>query len=293
MNVRQLEVFRAVVALGGVAKAAQSLGISQPAISRMIKHAEATLGFQLFERMGRRLHPTDEAQWLYEEIDPLFASISSVQDRIDDIRNEKVGRLRIVATPGLAHTIVPEALKRLLQVRPNVQVSLDIRRRENASQNVKNNASDVGLAVTAAEQKDLELLEIKMGEMVCIVPEGHPLETLAFIQPVDLKDYPFIMMTRGSTLGNLITQAFEDVGEKLKWSIETSYSASACTFVRNGFGIALVDEYVNRQGNIQGLVVKPFKPTIKLSAYLFYSNLKPLSNLSKLFIESVKETFRH
>jgi len=216
-----------------------------------------------------------------------------VQDRIDDIRNEKVGRLRIVATPGLAHTIVPEALKRLLLVRPNVQVSLDIRRRENAIQKAKNNAADIGLAVTAAEQKDLELREIQMGEMVCIIPEGHPLEELAFIQPADLKAYPFIMMTRGSTLGNLITQAFDDVGEELKWSIETSYSASACTFVRNGFGVALVDEYVNRQGNIQGLVVKPFRPTIKLSAYLFYSKLKPLSNLSKLFIKSVTETLQH
>jgi len=290
MNVRQLEVFRAVIAFGGVANAATNLGISQPAISRMIKHTEANLGFQLFERMGRRLHPTDEAQRLYEEIDPLFASINSVQDRIDDIRDANAGRLRIVATPGLAHTIVPQALKRLLEVRPNVQVSLDIRRRENVVQKTKNNSADIGLAVTASEQQDLALHQIQMGKMVCIIPEGHPLEELDTISPKDLKAYPFIMMTRGSTLGNLIVKAFEDVGEDVKWSIETSYSASACTFVRNGFGVALVDEYVNRQGNIQGLVVKPFTPTIELTAYLCYSTLKPLSNLSKLFIESVRET---
>ncbi len=290
MNVRQMEIFRAVIAYGGVANAAMKLGISQPAISRMIKHTESNLGFQLFERMGRRLHPTDEAQRLYEEIDPLFASINSVQDRIGDIRNANVGRLRIVATPGLAHTIVPQALKRLLQVRPGVQVSLDIRRRENVVQKAKNNAADIGLAVTAAEQNDLALHKIQMGKMVCIVPEMHPLAELEFVTPKDLKAYPFIMMTRGSTLGELIEKAFADVGEKVDWSIETSYSASACTFVRNGFGVALVDEYVNRQGNIQGLVVKPFEPVIELSAYLFYSTLKPLSKLSKLFIQSVSET---
>lgn len=290
MNVRQLEVFRAVIAYGGVANAATNLGVSQPAISRMIKHAEANLRFQLFERVGRRLYPTEEAQKLYEEIDPLFASISSIQDRIDDIRDAKVGRLRIVATPGLAHTIVPQALKRLLEIRPNVQVSLDIRRQENVVQKTINNAADIGLAVTASEQQDVALHQIQMGKMVCIIPEGHPLEALEFIEPTDLKAYPFIMMTRGSTLGKLIVKAFEDVGEQVKWSIETSYSASACTFVRNGFGVALVDEYVNRKGNIQGLVVKPFKPTIELTAYLFYSTLKPLSNLSKLFIQSVNET---
>ena len=61
MNVRQLEIFRTVVAFGGVANAATNLGISQPAISRMIKHTEEKLGFQLFKRMGRRLYPTDEA----------------------------------------------------------------------------------------------------------------------------------------------------------------------------------------------------------------------------------------
>ncbi len=290
MNVRQLEVFRAVVASGGVANAADSLGVSQPAVSRMIKHTEASLGFQLFERLGGRLCPTDEAQRLYEEINPLFASIKAVQDRIHDIRDAKAGSLRIVATPGLAHSIVPQALESFLRERPKVQVTLDIRRRENVVQHTQANTADVGLALTPAETPDLALRPIKMGRMVCIVPEAHPLTDLDVVTPKDLRAYPFIMMTRGSPLGNLIAAAFEAAGEDIAWSIETRYTAVASTLVKKGFGVALVDEYVESQGNFQGLTVKPFDPAIQITAYLFYSKLKPLSKLTKLFIRSVMET---
>ena len=287
MNVRQLEVFRAVVAFGGVANAAVSLGITQPAVSRMIKHAESNLGFQLFERVGRRLVPTDEAQRLYWEIDPLFASIKSVQDQIHDIRDAKAGSLRIVATPGMAHSIVPQALETFLAKRPNVRVSLDIRRWENVVQHTHSNIAHVGLALTPTDATGLRVRPVQMGKMVCVVPRDHPLSGLDIIRPHNLKDYPFVMMTRGSPLGKLIAEAFLKSGEKITWSIETPYSASACTLVRRGFGVALVDEFVDYQGSLHELTVKPFEPEIRITAYLFYSSLKPLSKLTKLFVNSI------
>ena len=290
MNVRQLEVFRAVVASGGVANAAENLCISQPAVSRMIKHTEANLGFQLFTRQGGRLEPTDEGRKLYEEIEPLFASIKSIQDRIYDIRDAKAGMLRIVATPALGHSIVPKALELFLQDRPEVKVSLDIRRLENVVQYTQNNTADVGLALTPADAPDLIMQPLLLGKMVCIIPEQHPLTALHVISPKNLKDYPFIMMTEGSPLGKLIAKAFEKTGEKLEWSIETPYSAAASTLVKRGFGVALVDEYVDYQGNSQGISIKPFTPQIEVPAYLLYSKIKPLSKLTKLFIEAVMRT---
>ena len=290
MNMRQLEVFRAVIASGGISNAAANLGVSQPAVSRMIKNTERTLGFPLFQRRGGRVVPTDEAQRLYAEIDPLFASMRTIQERIHDIRDSKAGMLRIVATPGLAHSIVPQALKPFLSTRPEVQVSLDIRRWENVLQHIQTNTSDVGLALTPGNLPGMVLQPIQMGAMVCILPVAHPLAELEIVTPKDLIHYPFIMMTRGSPLGRLITQSFQDADIPLDWSIETPYSASAATLVKMGFGVALVDEYVAYQNDLQGIVVKPYRPEILITAYLLYSDLRPLSIIAKSFIQVLLNT---
>ncbi len=290
MNIRQLEVFRAVVVTGGVAHAAEYLNISQPAVSRMIKNAGADLGIQLFQRLGGRLHLTDDGQRLFEEIDLLFDSIDALQKRIHDIRDAKAGSLHIVATPGLAHSVVPQALEHLMRNRPDVQVSLDIRRWANVVQHVQGSIANVGLALTRTDKPDLALIPIHMGKLVCVIPKEHPFEELELVTPAALSGFPLIMMTRGSPLGKLIANAFDEAGVGLDWRIETTYSAAAITLVRKGFGVALVDEYATLQDNIRGLSVKRFEPDTQIPAYLMYAQYKPLSKLTKLFIDAVLET---
>ena len=65
MRLRQIEVFRAVMLTGTVSEAARLLHVSQPVVTRVLQHAEASLGFRLFDRQRGRLQPTPEAQALY------------------------------------------------------------------------------------------------------------------------------------------------------------------------------------------------------------------------------------
>ncbi len=68
LNPRQLEAFRAVMLSGGVTPAAELIGVSQPAVSRLIHDLQRALGLRLFERHGARLLPTGEAHSLYREV---------------------------------------------------------------------------------------------------------------------------------------------------------------------------------------------------------------------------------
>jgi len=83
MNLRQLEVFNAIMRFGSVTGAARELGVSQPAVSKILRHAEDQLGMRLFERLNGRLQPTMEAKAIQAEMErsstasPLFASASS------------------------------------------------------------------------------------------------------------------------------------------------------------------------------------------------------------------------
>src|SRR6266571_3110616 len=89
MNLRQLEVLRAVMRCRTTIGAARELGMSQPAVSHAIKRTESQLGFRLFDRIHNRLVPTEEAKIL-----PLFAIHQAINRKANDLRDGRAGRIR-------------------------------------------------------------------------------------------------------------------------------------------------------------------------------------------------------
>jgi len=287
MKMRHLEVIHAVVVHGGVVAAADALHVTQPAISRMIQTAEAELGLKLFEKIGRRLAPTEDAERLFEEIDPIIASFHSVQERIIDLREGRLGVLRIVATPGLAHSIIPATLEKMLRDRPAMKATLDIRRRENVLQMLRANAADLGFGLLPTDAPDIVSTPVGSGRIICVSPSDHPLAQKRSVRPEDFTDHRLIMLTRGSPLEQLIAPAFDAVGQPLDWAVETPYSASACNLVTAGFGVALVDSYVTQQIELSDLVIIPFEPALTVNAYVYRARHKPMSKLATLCISAL------
>jgi len=117
MNLRQLEILRAVIRHRTTVAAADELALSQPAISNALKAMEAQAGFALFERVNNRLFPTTEAMALYKESDAIFALHAKLENRVRDLRENRTGHLSIVATPPLAYSIIPPALSSFLRRR--------------------------------------------------------------------------------------------------------------------------------------------------------------------------------
>ena len=118
LSLRQLEILRAVMRLRTTVGAAKEVGLSQPAISNAIRATEATLGFSLFDRVGNRLVPTEEAIELHRECEPLFLTLQGVRQHAADLRVGRTGRLRLSVTAELADTLVPVALARFMARTP-------------------------------------------------------------------------------------------------------------------------------------------------------------------------------
>src|SRR5437764_11499045 len=128
MNLRQLEILRAVIRHRTTVAAADELALSQPAISNALKAMEAQAGFALFERVNNRLFPTSEAMALYKESEAIFALHAKLENRVRDLRECRSGLLSIVATPPLAYTIIPRALSDFLRLRQQTRVFFDVPR---------------------------------------------------------------------------------------------------------------------------------------------------------------------
>jgi len=87
---RQLEAFRAIMARGTVTAAAERLGVSQPAVSKILAGLEHEIGYPLFTRIKRRLAPTSEARLLEQEVTRLYHSLERVTEVAREIRERQM-----------------------------------------------------------------------------------------------------------------------------------------------------------------------------------------------------------
>ena len=110
MRLRHIEVFHAIKQAGSISKAAVLLGVSQPAASKVLQHAESSLGFKLFERVKGRLLPTAEAELLYVEVAKLNSGLDQLRKLSANLRRFPQGRLHVGCLPSLGLSIMPKTI---------------------------------------------------------------------------------------------------------------------------------------------------------------------------------------
>ena len=291
MNLRQLEILRAVIRHRTTVAAAEELALSQPAISNALKAMEAQAGFTLFERINNRLFPTAEAMALYEESEAIFALHARLENRVRDLREQRTGHLAIVATPPLAYSIIPPTLSGFLRRRPQTRVFFDVRRYEGIIEGVLGNVAELGFALGLSDHPGIAHEVVHTGEMVCVLPPKHPLAERPVISAANLADFPLIGLERGTRLGEAVRESFAQAGAPFQPSVEVRYCNTACVLAATGVGAAVVDPFSPQQGG-HDLVVRPFTPATKVSAYMLWSEAKPLSNLAKTFRSEVRNASR-
>lgn len=289
MTLRQLEILRALVLHRTTVAAAQDLGLSQPAISNALKSMETQAGFALFERINNRLHPTPEGMTLFRESEAIFSLHARLETRLRDLRDSRTGQLRIVATPPVASGIIPPALKRMLHLRPRLQVFFDVRRFEGVVEAVLSHVAELGFVLGFSGQPGLGSEVLSAGDMVCVVPPGHPLADRPEVTPADLDGYPLIGLERGTRLGDALRRSFQSVDVAFRPSVEVRYCNTACTLAASGVGVAIVDPFSAQQGDHQHLVLRPFRPVTPVKAYVLWSEARPLSRTCQSFIQEVRQ----
>jgi len=288
MNLRQLEILRAVVRHRTTVAAADELALSQPAISNALKAMEAQAGFSLFERVNNRLFPTTEALTLYQESEAIFALHAKLENRLRDLRECRSGHLSIVATPPLAYSIIPPAMSEFLRQRPQTRMFFDVRRYEGIIDGLLSHVAELGFALGFSPYPGIAHEVVHTGEMVCVLPPNHVLAEQPVISASDLVDVPFIGLERGTQLGEAVRDSFAKANAPFRPVVEVRYCNTACVLAAAGVGPAVVDPFSPRQGGGSGLVVRPFVPGTPALAYMLWSEAKPLSRLAKAFLNEVR-----
>src|SRR5919204_1339129 len=292
MNLRQLEILRAVIRHRTTVAAADELALSQPAVSNALKTMEAQGGFALFERVNNRLFPTAEAMALYKESEAIFALHARLENRVRDIRESRSGHLSIVSTPPVAYSIIPPAMSGFLHRRPQTRMFFDVRRYEGIIEGVTSRVAELGFVLGLSHHPGIAHEVVHSGEMVCVLPPKHPLAERPVISAADLVGLPFIGLERGTRLGEAVRESFALAGAPFQPTVEVRYCNTPCVLAAAGVGAAVVDPFSPRQNSGNSLVVRPFAPTTHAVAYMLWSEAEPLSRLAKAFLNEVRNESR-
>ncbi len=292
MNSRQIEAFRAVVQLGSMTNAAELLGITQPAVSRLIRDLEANLQLRLFRREGNRLISTHEAMVLFEEVDLHYRGLAHIEKVASDLRQQTIGSLRIAAPHSLATFFLAEVTAQFLEERPTVEMCIGTFHSALIAERVALRQFDIGLVQISGDHPGVSVVSLPHPPAVCILHRDHPLAHHEVLTPELLAREDFISLGARSPLRARVDALFTDVGIERRQHIETDLAATVCSLVSKSMGVSIVDPFAASAMDKQKVVTRRFEPLVPFEVAVVVPAHRSLSAHAQRFLEIIKGHFR-
>lgn len=260
-RLRELEAFDAVLRCGSVTRAAESLGISQPAVSKLLMSLEQGLGLQLFERSRRRLTPVVEAIKLHEEVSRFFAGARRIEELAQEIRTYGHGELFIAALPMLGLSLLPRVVAQLRSLHPGLKISFAMDSSREIRENLLNRTVDVGFVLPLLDQTPLRHGWTIRVPAVAVLAKEHRLARRKKLSPKDFQGENFISLGRTYRIRHLIDALFDSENVVRVLDIETQNAFAACELAVHGAGVVVVDAITAREFTKRAAICQ-LEPTI-------------------------------
>jgi DNA-binding transcriptional LysR family regulator len=246
IDVRRLQVLKAVVDTGSVSAAATSLNYTPSAVSQQVTALERETGTALLERAGRGVRPTDAGLLLTEHASRVLAAVREAEEALAALRSGHIGRIRIGAFPTAGSSVVPRALAAFQLSLPKVALDLTVAEPDEAIINLRAGAIDVAVVVETFgpghEPKDgLHRRHLLTDPFRVVLPRGHALAGRRAVELADLADQSWIGVRScpGYCL-EVVDEACRLAGFEPRYALETDEYPTAQGFVAAGLGVALV-----------------------------------------------------
>ena len=285
MNLSYLAAFRAVMLSGTVSAAAEILGRSQPAVSRLLDRLEEELGVSLFERRRGLISPTRAAHQLFDEIERAYVSLDNLKTFAARVAEGETSRVVMAVMPALGITFIPQLLAKFRQDWPQTRVVLNVRLSATIEGWASSQEIDFGLAEIPLKRSGFRSETFSDTPYIAAVPRDHELADRASLGPKDLLRGPFISWTSFVAAGQLVAQAFRSSGVPLETTCEVTFSASAYEMVKQGMGVALVDPYTALKQRDDRVRLIPFAPTIPFNVALLRPEARPPSRAADALLD--------
>jgi DNA-binding transcriptional LysR family regulator len=240
LDLRQLEIIRAIADTGSFTAAGDKLHVSQSAISRQILLLEEELGEPVFHRIGRRIRITPAGESLLQLSHRVFQDLQETVSEISDKRESLSGTMRLVGGMTVCLYVFPALLAEVRRIHPHLDLKITVGSAERSIAMLRSGGGDLGMITLPVEATDLVSVPVLEEELLLITYPAHPLAKKKSIVPADLDKQDFVLFETGSITRRLVDSFFTREGVEPEIIMETENVEIIKAMVRNGLGISII-----------------------------------------------------
>ncbi|MGX4766719.1 LysR family transcriptional regulator [Bacillus mojavensis] len=243
MEWEQLEYFQTLARIQHVTKAAETLSITQPALSRSIVRLENYLGVPLFDRQGRSITLNKYGERFLKRVDSIMKEFTEGREEIQSLLQPDQGEVSLGFLHTLGTTIVPNLIGAFKDQYPNVHFQLNQSHSNQLLDKLKSGELDLCLLASFPVESNIMWKPLWKEELFLFLPKHHVLATRQEITLNDIAHEPFVLMKEGFALRVTIDHIFEQVNITPNIVFEGEEAATIAGFVAAGLGVSILPDF--------------------------------------------------
>jgi DNA-binding transcriptional LysR family regulator len=264
---RRLQVFHTVARLLSFTKAAESLHMTQPAVTFQVRQLEEYFNTRLFDRTHNRISLTEAGKQAYEYADRIFGLYSEMENAVRELTGEISGVLIIGASTTIAEYMLPALLGDFKHQYTDVNIRLKVSNTDGIVSLVENNVIDLGVVEAPVGNKNLAVELCRMDELVVAAPPDHPLAEEPVVRVHDLPKFPYISREEGSGTRDVISEYLAEHGvdwNSLDTILELGSPEAIKGAIEAGMGISILSRAtLTKELELGVLTAIPLEPALQ------------------------------
>lgn len=291
MDFHQLKIFAAVYRLKSFTGASKELGISQPTISEHIKNLEAELSCRLFDRLGRSIMPTSQADLLFPRALQLQDSLATLRDDLSGSAELVSGKISLGTSTIPGTYLIPAMAVKFNKKFPEVTFEIIIKDTDTILEMIMAHTIFCGIVGARYDSEKLQFMPFAQDELVLVTSKKLGLP--ARIKPAQLTDLPFLLRETGSGTRKCMTEYFANAGIKsvaLQTIATLGSTAAVKEAARQGLGVTVVSKLAVKKELADGTLqqIKITGLTMSRDFYLVHHKQRTMPNHYHAFIHHLQ-----
>ena len=271
INLRRLEIFRAVYSTGSVSEAARQLSLAQPSVSRHLKYFESQVGVTLFNLVKGRLHSTSDAHRLFDATSAVFDQVHHIDSVIDDLRRGRGVQLRINSLLSISTTILPQVMASVSKRWPEASIEMQSGSTHQQLAALRMRTSDVGISAAVPRIPGIHREVIGRERALVAVHESHPLAEKLVIDLEDFAAWPCIDVAGSGSVGSLFHARLESAGITPNSRFTARYGGHIPHLVQHLTSFGLIGSLLTHETMPAGVLFRPLKEDISYDIHMMWN----------------------
>lgn len=240
MDLRQLEIIRAIAEAGSFTAAGKKLNVSQSAISRQVLLLEEELNEAVFLRVGRRIRITPAGEALLQLSHRVFLDMRDTVARITDAQTSLIGPVRLAGGMTVSLYVFPALLRDFRRHHPDADLKIIAGATDKCLAGLRSGQADVALLTLPISDADLVTVPALQEELLLVTAPTHPLARKSRVTPADLRNQAFVLFETGSNTRRVVNEFFARHLIEPQVVTETENVEIIKALVRAGLGISII-----------------------------------------------------